>query len=325
MFAGQYDDPQRGQNVTRLDEPTSDWMALRFEEHRAHLRGVAYKMLGSLADADDAVQESWLRVSRTDAGDVENLRGWLTTITARVCLNMLRSRASRREEAIDAQTFDQILRGDSIDPDQEATLADAVGVALLVVLERLTPAARLAFVLHDMFDLPFDEIAPVIGRSPTAARQLASRARRRIQGGGTVADTDLQRRREVVEAFVAASRRGDFDALLALLDPDVVLRVDDASGERGETVAVHGAQALVNRARAFSRAAPFCRVVLIDGSPGVVIAPRGRLARALRFTIARGKIVQIEVIANVARLRSLDLALLSAPSAPAGSIAPLNK
>jgi RNA polymerase sigma-70 factor (ECF subfamily) len=290
-------------------------MALRFEEHRAHLRALAYRMLGSLADADDAVQESWLRVSRSNANDVENLRAWLTTITARVCLNMLRSSATRREAAIDTQLFDQFLRGDTVDPDDEVVLADSVGVALLVVLERLTPAERLAFVLHDMFDLPFDEIAPIVGRTPTAARQLASRARRRVQGAA-VADPDLERRREVVEAFVAASRRGDFDALLALLDPDVVLRVDGGLHERGEEVVLQGAQAVMKSARAFARAAQFCRVALVEGSPGIVMAPRGRLARALRIDIAQGRIVQIEVIAKADRLLNLDLAVMDAPAPP---------
>jgi RNA polymerase sigma-70 factor, ECF subfamily len=295
--------------VTGQAEPTGNWMAVRFEEHRAHLRALAYRMLGSLADADDAVQESWLRVSRSTTGDVENLRAWLTTITARVCLNMLRSSAARREASIDAQMFDQFLRGDAIDPDDEVVLADSVGIALLVVLERLTPAERLAFVLHDMFDLPFDEIAPIVGRSPTAARQLASRARRRVQGAA-VADPDIQRRREVVEAFIAASRNGDFDALLALLDPDVVLRIDGALHESGEEIVLHGAQAVLKSARAFARAARFCRLALIDGSPGIVMAPRARLARALRIDIAQGRIVEIEVIANADRLRSLDLAVL---------------
>ena len=210
-----------------------EWLAEQFEANRTHLRAVAYRMLGSLSEADDAVQEAWLRLSRSDTSGVENLGGWLTTVVARVCLDMLRSRKSRREEPLGAHVPDPMVsREDGIDPEHEALLADSVGLALLVVLETLAPAERVAFVLHDMFDLPFDEIAPIVGRSPTAARQLASRARRRVQGAATVPDADLTRQREVVDAFLAASRGGDFDALLALLDPDVVLRADRAPCRR---------------------------------------------------------------------------------------------
>src|SRR5437667_10407724 len=225
----------------------NDWLATRFEEHRSHLRAVAYRMLGSLNEADDAVQEAWLRLSRADTSDVENLAGWLTTVVARVCLNMLRSRTSRREDLASPYVPDPILSfEDAIDPEQEVLLADSVGLALHVVLETLTPAERLAFVLHDMFAVPFDEIAPVVGRSPDAARQLASRARRRVQGAA-VPDADLTRQREVVDAFLAASRGGDFDALLAELDPDVVLRVDRGAVPAGASREVRGALALARR------------------------------------------------------------------------------
>jgi RNA polymerase sigma factor (sigma-70 family) len=288
-----------------------DWIAGQFEEHREHLRGVAYRMLGSLSDADDAVQDAWLRVSRADTGDVENLRAWLTTVVARVSLNMLRSRTTRREELVDADEFSRMMRSDAPDTEQETALADSVGLALLVVLERLTPAERLAFVLHDMFDLPFEEIAQIVGRSPTSARQLASRARRRVQGGGVDAssDPDLRRRREVVEAYLSASRQGDFGALLALLDPDAVLRVDEALQGPGGRLDLRGASALAARARDFSRAARFCQVALLDGSPGLVMAPRGRLARAIVFSFAGDKVTGIEVIGDPARLRQLQVSL----------------
>ena len=287
-----------------------DWMAGQFEEHRPHLRNVAYRVLGSASDADDAVQEAWLRVSGTDTGDVVNLRAWLTTVVARISLNMLRSRTTRREELVDGDEFFRMMRDDALDTEQEAVLADSVGLALLVVLERLTPAERLAFVLHDMFDLPFEEIAQIVGRTPTAARQLASRARRRVQGGGADVggDADLRRRREVVEAYLAASRRGDFDALLALLDPEVVLRVDKAlRGVGGGDV--RGAKALLEGARRFSRAARFCRVALLDGAPGLVMAPRGRLVRAIVFSFAGDRVAGLEVIADPARLRRLHVSL----------------
>ena len=226
-----------------------DWLAERFEANRTHLRAVAYRMLGSLSEADDAVQEAWLRLSRSDTSGVENLGGWLTTVVARVCLDMLRSRKSRREEPLGAHVPEPIVsREDGIDPEHEALLADSVGLALLVVLETLAPAERLAFVLHDMFAVPFDEIAPIVGRSPAAARQLASRARRRVQGAATAPDADLTRQREVVDAFLAASRGGDFDALLAVLDPDVVLRADRAAVQAGASREVRGAAAVAEHA-----------------------------------------------------------------------------
>ena len=287
-----------------------DWLAERFEEHRAHLRAVAYRMLGSLSEADDAVQEAWLRLSRSDTSGVENLGGWLTTVVARVCLNMLRSRNSRREEPLGAHVPDPVAsRADGVDPEHEALLADSVGLALLVVLETLAPAERVAFVLHDMFAVPFDEIAAIVGRSPTAARQLASRARHRVQGA-TVPDADLSRQRAVVDAFLAASRGGDFAALLALLDPDVVLRADLGAVPAGASRVVRGARAVAEGALTFSGSARFARPALVNGAAGIVVAPRGRLVVVLGFTVMRGKIVEIDVVADSARLRQLDLAVL---------------
>ena len=286
-----------------------EWMAERFEAQRTHLRAVAYRMLGSLSEADDAVQESWIRLSRSGTSGVENLGGWLTTVVARVCLDTLRSRKSRREEPLDADLPEPIVsRRDMIDPETEVLLADSVGLALLVVLDTLAPAERLAFVLHDMFDLSFDEIAAIVGRSPTAARQLASRARRRVQGADAVRDADLTRQREVVDAFLAASRGGDFDALLAVLDPDVVLRSDRAAVPPGAPTEIRGAAAIANRAvKGGARAA---QPALVNGAVGVVVAPRGKLLMVLRFTITRGKIVEIDAVADPERLRQLDLAVL---------------
>lgn len=286
-----------------------DWMAEEFAEHRDYLRNVAYRVLGSASDAEDAVQDAWLRVSGADTGEVVNLRAWLTTVVARVSLNMLRSRAARPQELVDGDEFLQLARTDTPDGEQEAILADSVGLALLVVLERLTPAERLAFVLHDMFDLPFDEIAPIVGRSAMAARQLASRARRRVQGADVASDSDLRRRTEVVEAFLAASRKGDFKALLALLDPDAVLRIDDALQSLGAPAEVRGAQAVVERGREFARVARFCRVASLDGKPGFVMAPRGRLARAVIFSFTGDKIASIEVIADPARLAHINVSI----------------
>ena len=289
-----------------------DWMAEQFEQHREHLRGVAYRMLGSASDAEDAVQDAWLRASRAETDDVENLRGWLTTIVARVSLNMLRARNSRRnEESVDAEEFARIVRDPKSDTEQETVLADSVGLALLVELERLTPAERLAFELHDMFDLPFDEIAPIVGRTPTAARQLASRARRRVRGGGSTSDADLRRRREVVEAYLAASRNGEFSALLALLDPEVVLRVEDVHEQPMRRLEFRGAQTMIERASAFSRAARFCRLVLLDGNPGLIMAPRGRMLRAILFSFSGEKISGIEIVADPARLRAMLVTLSS--------------
>ncbi len=291
----------------------NNWLANQFEENRPHLRAVAYRMLGSLSEAEDAVQEGWLRLSRSDTSAVENLGGWLTTVVARVCLDMLRSRKSKHEESLEEHTEhapDKIPdHNDNIDPEQEALLADSVGLALLVILETLAPAERLAFVLHDMFDLSFDEIAPIVDRSPTAARQLASRARRRIQGAPTSPNTDLTRQREVVDAFLAASRAGDFDGLLALLDPDVVLRSDPAAVPPGALTELRGATAIANRAaKGGARAA---QPALVNGAVGVIVAPRGRLLMVLRFTIANGKIIEIEAVADPERLSHLDLAILN--------------
>ena len=287
-----------------------DFLARHFEDQRAHLRAVAYRMLGSLSDAEDAVQESWLRLSRTDPSGIENLGGWLTTVVARVSLDMLRSRQSRREDPLDLPGHGAAQARAADDPEQEAVLADSVGLALLVVLETLEPAERLAFVLHDMFAVPFEEIASIVGRSPAAARQLASRARRRVQGAeaSPVADVDIARQREVVDAFLAASRAGDFDALLAVLDPDVVLRADATAMRSGAPVEIRGAETVATRAvRGGARAA---QAALVDGAVGVIVAPRGRLLMVLRFKVARGRIVEIEAVGDPERVRQLDLAIL---------------
>lgn len=290
------------------------WLAERFEANRAHLRAVAYRMLGSPSEAEDAVQESWLRLSRSEAAGVDNLCGWLTTVVARVSLDMLRARRSRREEPFGVHVPDPVVgRADGPDPDAEAQLADSVGLALLVVLETLAPAERLAFVLHDMFAVPFDEIAPIVGRSPAAARQLASRARRRVQGADTVPDADLGRQRAAVDAFLAASRDGDFDALLALLDPDVVLRSDGGRERPRATMIVRGARAVAERALTFARLDPFIRPALVNGAAGVVVAPDGRPYSVVGFTVTRGRIVAIDILADPARLRRLDLAALGDP------------
>jgi RNA polymerase sigma factor (sigma-70 family) len=287
-----------------------DWLIDRFEEHRTHLRAVAYRMLGSLTEADDAVQEAWLRLSRSDTRDVENLRGWLTTVVARVCLNMLHSRRSRGEEPLGPHLPDPIVsREDEVDPEHEALLADSVGLALLVVLETLAPAERLAFVLHDMFEVPFDEIAHIVSRSPAAARQLASRARRRIRGA-TVPDTDVARQREVVDAFLAASRNGNFDALVAVLDPDVTLRADRGAIPPGASRVVRGARAVAEHALTFAELARFARPALVNGAAGLVVASRGRPFSVMGFTVAGGRIVEIDILADPARLRRLDLAVL---------------
>jgi RNA polymerase sigma factor (sigma-70 family) len=286
-----------------------EWLAERFEEHRTHLRAVAYRMLGSLSEADDAVQESWLRLSRSDARDIENLGGWLTTVVARVCLNMLRSRDTRREEPMNAYVPDPIVRREGeLNPDDEVLLADSVGLALLVVLETLAPAERLAFVLHDMFAVPFDEIAPMVGRSPAAARQLASRARRRVQGAAAAPDPDLTRQREVVDAFFTAARDGDFDALVAVLHPDVVLRSDGGAVRPGASFVMRGAQNVAESALTFARLSPFVRPALVNGAAGVVVAPHGRPFSVMGFTVRDGKIVEIDGIADPERLQQLDLA-----------------
>jgi RNA polymerase sigma factor (sigma-70 family) len=285
-------------------------LAEQFEQNRPHLRAVAYRMLGSLSEAEDAVQEGWLRLSRSDTRDVENLSGWLTTVVARVCLDMLRSRKSKNEESLDEHAPDTLAgRKDGIDPEQEALLADSVGLALLVVLETLAPAERLAFVLHDMFDLSFDEIAPIVGRSSTAARQLASRARRRVHGADIAPNPDLPRQREVVDAFLAAARGGNFEALLNVLDPDVVLRSDLNVLPPGAPTEIRGAEAVAGRA--IGGGARAAQPALINGSIGVIVAPRGRLLMVIRFTIKDRKIVEMEAVAHPERLRRFDLAILN--------------
>jgi RNA polymerase sigma factor (sigma-70 family) len=288
----------------------------QFEANRPHLRAVAYRMLGSLSEADDAVQESWLRLNRSDTSDVENLRGWLTTVVARVSLDMLRSRKSRHEEPLGPRVPEPIVsREDEADPEHEALLADSVGLALLVVLETLSPAERLAFVLHDMFAVPFEEIAPLVERTPAATRQLASRGRRRVQGVAPVPDSSVAEQREVVDAFLAAARGGDFEALLAVLDPDVVLRVDrgaipaapvpvDAGGE------FRGALAVIEQATRFARLAEFARPAMVNGTAGFVVSPRGQPVAVAGFTVAHGRIVEIDLLADPARLRELDLTVL---------------
>ena len=283
-----------------------DYLAERFEEHRARLRAVAYRMLGSSSEVDDAVQEAWLRLSRADVPAIDNLGGWLTTVVARVCLDMLRSRRSRREEPFTPDAPEPAATGTrGSSPEHEALMADSVGLALLVVLDRLAPAERLAFVMHDMFAVPFEEIGPIVGRSAEAARQLASRARRRVRGGGAP-DPDLVRQREVVEAFIAALRAGDFERLLAVLDPDLVVRADVS----GAPTEIRGAAAWAKGAVAYGHMARLTQPSLVDGAVGIVVAPQGRLVRALRFTIANGKISEIEVIGNPARLAELDVSIL---------------
>jgi RNA polymerase sigma factor (sigma-70 family) len=282
-------------------------LAQRFEEHRPRLTAVAYRMLGSSSEAEDAVQEAWLRFGRTDTSEVENLAGWLTTVVARLCLNMLRSRGSRREQPLAAYVPDPIVTREG-DPEQEVLLADSVGLALMVVLETLAPAERLAFVLHDMFDVPFEEIAAIVGRTPAAARQLASRARRRVQDASPVPEPDLARQREVVDAFFAAARRGDFDALVAVLDPDVLLRSDGGSARPDATIVVRGAAAVAGRALTFAHMAPFARPALINGAAGVVVAPPGRRFSVMSFTVSGGKIATIVALVDPDRLDRLDLA-----------------
>jgi RNA polymerase sigma-70 factor (ECF subfamily) len=289
----------------------SEWLAERFEGHRAHLRAVAYRMLGERSDAEDAVQEAWLRLSRTGAGGIDNLGGWLTTVVARVCLDMLRSRKSRREEPLDAPAAAPIVsREDGLDSEQEFVLAESVGLALLVVLDALDPAERVAFVLHDMFAVPFDEIAPIVGRSPAAARQLASRARRRVQGADRGSGASLTRERAVVDTFLAALRGGDIEALVAVLDPDFVIRVDAAAAPPGAPREVRGARNWAKQAIGFARGLRFAQPALVDGAVGVVVAPRGRLFRVLRFTIQDDKVVQIDVVADPGSLSQIDLAVL---------------
>lgn len=299
----------------------NEMMVEQFEANRSHLRAVAYRMLGSLSEADDAVQEAWLRLSRSDTSGVQNLAGWLTTVVARVCLDMLRSRKAKAEQTLEeiaepvvttsgAKTVSQ--GSVDSDPEQEAILAESVGLALLVVLDTLAPAERLAFVLHDMFAVPFDEIAAIVGRSEDATRQLASRARRRVQGADKFRDKGVSAQRKVVDAFLAAIRAGDFDGLIAVLDPDVVVRAESPEGVRE----IRGAQNWAKSALAYQRSHPvaqFARSVqpaLVDGSAGIILAPHGRLSRVLRFTIADGKIREVEIIVNPERLRGLEIRTL---------------
>jgi RNA polymerase sigma factor (sigma-70 family) len=287
-----------------------EWLARRFEEHRARLRAVAYRMLGSLSEADDAVQESWIRLSGAETGDVENLGAWLTTVVARISLNMLRARHSRREDLLGPHVPEPIIdRLDRTDPEHEALLADSVGLALLVVLDTLGPAERLAFVLHDIFAVPFDEIAPIVDRSPDAARQLASRARRRVQGERAVPDADLTRQREVVDAFMAAANAGDFEALVAVLDPEVVLRADAGALASASRV-IRGAANVASQALGFSGHGLLSQPALINGVPGAVTTMNGQPIAVGALTVRGGKIVAIDILADPERLRELDLAIL---------------
>jgi RNA polymerase sigma factor (sigma-70 family) len=293
-----------------MDE--NEWLAERFEEHRARLRAVAYRMLGSLAEADDAVQDTWLRLSRTGASEVENLGGWLTTIVARVCLNMLRARNTRGEESLDVGLPDPVIRPEGmLQPEEEALLADSVGLALLVVLDTLSPAERLAFVLHDMFELPFEEIAPMVGRTPAAARQLASRARRRVRGAAVPApDPDLARQRVVVDAFFQAARGGDFDALVAVLHPDVVLRSDFGARRPAAPRVVRGAAAVAGQAVLGALPAAQLHPALVNGAAGAVVTIGGRPFAVLGFTVVEGRIVEIDAIADPDRVRRIAAAVL---------------
>ncbi|HEU4346349.1 MAG TPA: sigma-70 family RNA polymerase sigma factor [Actinoplanes sp.] len=284
------------------------WLTERFEEHRARLRAVAFRMLGSLSEADDAVQEAWLRFSRADRRDVTNLGGFLTTVVARVCLNVLRSRRQRGEEPLDVHVPDPIVSPDSgADPEHEAVLADAVGLALLVVLEALTPAERVAFVLHDMFAVPFEEIGAMLDRSPVATRQLASRARHRVRGQSVAPDPDVRRQRVVVDAFFAADRDGDLDGLIAVLDPDVVLRADGGTSPARPTFTMRGAANVAGQAITGERFAPFVHPALVNGAAGVVVAAKGRLLSVMGFTVANDRIVAIDVLWDPVRLAGLDL------------------
>jgi RNA polymerase sigma factor (sigma-70 family) len=289
-----------------------DWLAERFQAHRAHLRAVAYRMLGSLSEADDAVQETWLRLSRADPpSGTDDLGRWLTTVVARVCLDMLRSRTARREEPLGVHLPDPIVgHQDALGPEEEALLAEGVGLALLVVLEELAPAERLALVLHDSFAVPFDQIAAILGRSPAAARQLASRARRRVRASAALPDADLARQRRVVDAFLAAARDGDLDALVAVLDPEVVVRADWGGVPAGASRLVRGVRAVAEQALSFSRFARFARPALVNGAAGVVADTGGRLLAVLGFTVRHDRIVEIDILADPARLRRLDLVAL---------------
>lgn len=291
---------------------TGEWLADRFEEHRAHLRRVAYRMLGSASEAEDAVQDTWIRLSRTDVGDVTSLRRWLTTVIARVCLDMLRARTSRREDPLDVHLPDPIITRAESEPESEAILADSVGLALLIVLDRLEPAERLAFVLHDVFGMTFDEIAPIVDRSPVAARQLASRARRRVQNTAPSSDRDLRQQRRVVDAFLAAVREGSFEQLVAVLDPDIVLRADGGA-QAGVTRVVRGAKAVAGQAAGFSKLVTN-QIVLVNGSVGLLARrPDGQLFAVIGLTIANGRIAEMDILADPDRLRRLDLSAIERP------------
>jgi RNA polymerase sigma-70 factor (ECF subfamily) len=295
-----------------------DWLAERFEEHRTRLRGVAYRMLGSLGEAEDAVQETWLRLRRADASGVDNLAGWLTTVVGRVCLDMLRSRTSRREDPAGVHIPDPVVTPeDGSEPEREALLGDAVGMALLVVIETLSPAERLAFVLHDVFAVPFEEIAPIVERTPAAARQLASRARRRVQGTSKVPQASLAHQREVVDAFVAASREGDITALLAVLDPEVVLRLDRGDAPAGGSKLVRGADGVVGLGFRFSGPGWLARPARVNGAAGIVVTYEGRPMAVIGFTVNSGRITGIDILADPKRVRGLDLAFLARPAGPA--------
>jgi RNA polymerase sigma factor (sigma-70 family) len=298
-----------------MDDQT--WLTERFEENRPRLRGVAYRMLGSLSEAEDAVQEAWLRLNRIETNTIENLGGWLTTVVSRVCLDMLRARKSRREEPIGAPaTESSVVRGEATDPEGEAMLADSVGVALLVVLDTLTATERLVFVLHDLFAVPFEEIGSIVGRSSAAAKQLASRARRRVHGSPTPSDASRARQREVVEAFLRAAREGDLEGLLAVLDSDAVIRIDSAARidappeEAGTARELKGASTWAKQLIALSRGLRFVQPALIDGSVGLILAPRGKLSKAMIFTFTNAKVTRLDVIGDPARLRELDIAVL---------------
>jgi RNA polymerase sigma factor (sigma-70 family) len=290
--------------------PTPEALADEFERHRAHLRAVAYRMLGSASEADDAVQEGWIRLGRTDVSDVENLRAWLTTVVARVCLDLLRTRTSRREDPLDTHVPDPVITRAPADPESDAVVADSVGLALLVVLETLEPAERLAFVLHDVFGMSFDEIAPIVDRSAVAARQLASRARRRVQSGAPSPERDLRQQRRVIDAFMAAAQHGDFEGLVAVLDPDIVLRAD-AGALIGMSRVVRGASAVAGQAATFSRSGLTNQLVLVNGHLGFVSRrPDGRVFAVIGFTIAGGKVVEMDILADPDRLSRLDLSAI---------------
>jgi RNA polymerase sigma factor (sigma-70 family) len=288
-----------------------DWLAERFQAHRPRLRAVAYRLLGSLSEVDDAVQGAWLRLSRADPSGVDNLGGWLTTLVARECLDLLRARTARREQPVGVHLPDPILsHQDALGPEEEALLAEGVGLALLVVMEQLAPAERLAVVLHDTFAVPFDQIAAMLGRSPAAVRQLASRARRRVRASAALPDAGLARQRKVVDAFLAAARDGDLDALVAVLDPEVVVRADWGRVPAGASRVVRGARAVAEQALAFSRRAPLARPVLVNGAAGVVAVAGGRLVGVMGFTVRHDRIVEIDILADPRRLRRLELAVL---------------